>query len=257
MEESLPIRRGLRGWLLRWGPGGEQGRGLRSVEGGGGGGGGPGGCGGTARWWMEAAGGCGDGCGDGGGGPNRISVFPMVQLGVPPLGGEGARGGDLDVGGGGVGDATGGGGDPTGAGLLHCRGRQPVEEGDPGDLGLDGLLEGQEVEEAAQGDGGGEAGGEGGDVGKGCRGEDGLVEGGGPGAPVDEGAHAGGVGEPRGVVVGGEEGDLLFGELLGEGKPPEEEAGLKGGAGHADGEDVHIRWHVARGDEEAWGLLQV
>ena len=85
----------------------------------------------------------------------------------------------------------------------------------------------------------------------------GLVEGGGTGTPVDEGAHAGGVGEPRGVVVGGEEADLLFGELLGEGEPPHDEAGLNGGAGQGDGEDVHIRWHVVCRDEESWGLLQV
>ena len=178
---------------------------------------------------MDAAGGCGDGLGDGGG-LNPTIVFPMVQLGVPPLGGEGARDGDLDVGGGGVGDAAEGRAGQPGAGLLGRPGRQAVEEGDPGDLGLDGLLEGHEVEEAAEGDRGGEVGGEGGDVGEGRGGEVGLVEGGGPGAPVDEAPHAGGVGEPRGVVVGGEEADLLFGELLGEGEPLEEEAGLNGGA---------------------------
>ena len=88
-----------------------------------------------------------------------------------------------------------------------------MEQGDPGDLGLDGLLEGEEVQEAAEGDGGGEVGGEGGNVGEGGRGESGLVEGGGTSAPVGEGAHAGGVGEPRGVVVCGEEGDLVLGEL--------------------------------------------
>ena len=65
-----------------------------------------------------------------------------------------------------------------------------------------------------------EIGGEGGNVGEGGRGESGLVEGGVTSAPVDEGAHAGGVGEPRGVVVCGEEGDLVLGELLGEGEPP-------------------------------------
>ena len=31
-------------------------------------------------------------------------------------------------------------------------------------------------------------------------------------------------------MVGGEEGDLLFGELFGEGEPPKEGAGLNGGA---------------------------
>ena len=41
-------------------------------------------------------------------------------------------------------------------------------------------------------------------------------------------------------MVGGEEGDLLFGELLGEGEPPEEEAGLNGGTCWGVGEDVHI-----------------
>ena len=74
-----------------------------------------------------------------------------------------------------------------------------MEQGDPGDLGLDGLLEGAEVQEAAEGDGRGEVGGEGGDLGEGGRGESGLVEGGGTSAPVDEGAYAGGLGEPRGV----------------------------------------------------------
>ena len=135
------------------------------------------------------------------------------------------------MGAGGVEDTAEGGAGQPGAGLLGRPGRQPVEEGDPGDLGLDGLLEGEEVKEAAEGDGGGEVGGEGGDVGEGGRGESGLVEGGGPGAPVNEGAHAGGVGEPRGVVVCGEEGDLVLGELLGEGEPPEEGAGFDGGAG--------------------------
>ena len=100
------------------------------------------------------------------------------------------------MGAGGVEDAAEGGASQPGAGLLGRPGRQPVEDGDPGDLGLDGLLEGEEVKEAADGDGGGEVGGEGGDVGEGGRGESGLVEGGGPGAPDDEGAHAGGVGEP-------------------------------------------------------------
>ena len=57
--------------------------------------------------------------------------------------------------------------------------------------------------------------------------------------------------------MGGEEGDLLFGELLREGEPPEERAGLNGGARSGDGEDVHIWWHVVCGDEEAWGLLRV
>ena len=132
-----------------------------------------------------------------------------------------------------------------------------MEQGDPGDLGLDGLLEGEEVQEAAEGDGGGEVGGEGGNVGEGGRGESGLVEGGGTSAPVDEGAHAGGVGEPRGVVVCGEEGDLVLGELLGEGEPPEEGAGFDGGAGEGDGEDIHIRRHVARRGQQAWGLLGV
>ena len=47
----------------------------------------------------------------------------------------------------------------------------------------------------------------------------------------------------------GEEGDLVLGELLGEGEPPEEGAGFDGGAGKGDGEDVHIRWHVACGGE--------
>ena len=134
------------------------------------------------------------------------------------------------MGAGGVEDAAEGGAGQPGAGLLGRSGRQPVEEGDPGDLGLDGLLEGEEVKEAAEWDGGAEVGGEGGNVGEGGRGEVGLVEGGGPGAPVDEGAHAGGVGEPRGIVVCGEEGDLVFGELLGEGEPPEEGAGFDGGA---------------------------
>ena len=115
----------------------------------------------------------------------------------------------------------------------------------------------QEVQEAAEGDGGGEVGGEGGNVGEGGRGESGLVEGGGTSAPVDEGAHAGGVGEPRGIVVGGEEGDLVLGELLGEGEPPEEGAGFDGGAGKGDGEDVHICRHVARRGQQAWGLLGV
>ena len=123
----------------------------------------------------------------------------------------------------------GGAGQP-GAGLLGRPRRQPVEEGDPGYLGLDGLLEGEEVKEAVEGDGGGEVGGEGENVGEGGRGEIGLVEGGRPGAPVDEGAQAGGVGEPRGVVLCGEEGDLVLGELLGEGQPPEEGAGFDGGA---------------------------
>ena len=132
-----------------------------------------------------------------------------------------------------------------------------MEQGDPGDLGLDGLLEGEEVQEAAEGDGGGEVGGEGGNVGEGGRGESGLVEGGGTSAPVDEGAHAGGVGEPRGTVVCGEEGDLVLGELLGEGEPPKEGAGLDGGAGEGDGEDVHIRRHEARGGQQAWALLGV
>ena len=134
------------------------------------------------------------------------------------------------MGAGGVEDtAEGGAGQPE-AGLVGRPGLQLVEEGNPGDLGLDGLLKAEEVKEAAEEDGGGEVGREGGNVGEGGRGEVGLVEGGGPGAPVDEGAHARGVGEPRGVVVCGEEGDLVFGELLGEGEPPEEGAGLNGGA---------------------------
>ena len=130
-----------------------------------------------------------------------------------------------------------------------------MEQGDPGDLGLDGFLEGEEVQEAAEGDGGGEVGGEGGNVGEGGRGESGLVGSGGTSAPVDEGAHAGGVGEPRAVVVCGEEGDLVLGELLGEGVPSEEGAGFDGGAGEEDGEDVHIRRYVARRGQQAWGLL--
>ena len=132
-----------------------------------------------------------------------------------------------------------------------------MEQGDPGDLGLDGLLEGEEVQEAAEGDGGGEVGGEGGNVGEGGRGESGRVEGGGTSAPVDEGAHARGVEEQRGIVVCGEEGDLVLGELLGEGEPPEEGAGFDGGAGEGDGEDVHIRRHVARIGQQAWGLVGV
>ena len=132
-----------------------------------------------------------------------------------------------------------------------------MEKGDPGDLGLDGLLEGEEVQEAVERDGGGEGGGEGGKVGQGGRGESGLVKGGGPVAPVDGGPHAGGVGEPRGVVVCGEDRDLVLGELLGEGKPPEERADFDGGAGEGDGKDVHICRHVAHGDQQAWGLLRV
>ena len=132
-----------------------------------------------------------------------------------------------------------------------------MEKGNLGDLGLDGLLEGEEVQEAAEGDGGGEVGGEGGNMGEGGPGKSGLVEGGGTGARVDEGAHAGGVGEPRGVVVCGEEGDLVLGELLGEDEPPEEGAGFDGGAGEGDGENVRIRRHVARGGQQAWGLLRV
>ena len=45
-------------------------------------------------------------------------------------------------------------------------------------------------------------------MGEGGGGKVGLVNGGGTGARIDEGAHAGGVGEPIGVMVGGEEGDL-------------------------------------------------
>ena len=89
----------------------------------------------------------------------------------------------------------------------------------------------------------------------GGRGESGLVEGGGTSAPVDEGAHAGGVGEPRGVVVCVEEGDLVLGELLGEGEPPEEGSGFDGGGSEGDGEDVHIRRHVACRGQQACGFL--
>ena len=132
-----------------------------------------------------------------------------------------------------------------------------MEQGNPGDLGLDGLLKGEEVQEVAEGDGGGEVGGEGGNVGEGGRGESGLVEGGGTSAPVDEVAPAGGVGEPRGVVVCGEERDLVLGELLGEGEPPEEGAGFDEGAGEGDGEDVHIRRHGARRGQQGCRLLGV
>ena len=57
--------------------------------------------------------------------------------------------------------------------------------------------------------------------------------------------------------MGGEEGDLVLRELLGEGEPPEEGAGFDGGAGEGDGEDVHICRHVARTGQQAWGLLGV
>ena len=42
----------------------------------------------------------------------------MVQLDVPPLGGQGAGGGDTDMGAGGVEDAAEGGAGQPGAGLL-------------------------------------------------------------------------------------------------------------------------------------------
>ena len=88
LEESIPIRRGLRGWLLRRGTGGG-GAGTRAEKrwggGGGGGCGGPGGRGGITCRWVGAAGGRGDGRGECEG-LNRTIVFPMVELGVPPLG---------------------------------------------------------------------------------------------------------------------------------------------------------------------------
>ena len=57
--------------------------------------------------------------------------------------------------------------------------------------------------------------------------------------------------------MGGDEGDLLFGELLGKDEPPQAEAGLEGGANLGDGERVHICWHVAHRGEQPRGLLFV
>ena len=77
----------------------------------------PGPAGGVFRLRVSAAGGCGDGGGDVGG-ANGTIILPMVQLGVPPLGGQGAWSGDTDVGAGGVEDAVEGGAGQPGAGLL-------------------------------------------------------------------------------------------------------------------------------------------
>ena len=68
------------------------------------------------------------------------------------------------------------------------------------------------------------------------------------------GACGGGVREPGGEVVGGEKGVLLFSELLGEGEPPPQDAGLEWRVPEGDWQHAHLH-RLAVGRHEQAGVV--